>query len=404
MKRIVSINLGNSESTGNIMRGITNSAIDLGYEAICAYPLRLKNNKILDKDIVICGIFHNLLSGMIDRLIGISNCGSFFSTWKLIRKLEKFHPEIIHLHNIHGGYINLPMLFRYMKKNNISLVWTLHDCWAFTGRCPHFVLSKCEKWKTGCYSCPFPKNYYPATLFDTSKVMWKLKKKWFTSLKDVTIVTPSKWLAELVEKSFLKKYPIKVINNGIELEVFKPKESNFKKKYKIEKKFVILGVSSGWSPRKGIDIFIKLSKELNENYQIVLVGTNDKIDKILPKNIISIHHTHNQEQLIEIYSAANVFLNPTREDTFPTVNIEALACGIPVITFKTGGSPEIIDNLSGIIVECDDLVGLKHAIELTCENKKFLKKDCLKRAKFFEKQKRFTEYIKIYDSIIERRK
>lgn len=404
MTKIVSINLGNNESTGNIMRGITKCAKESGYNAICAYPLRLKNAKIMESDIVICGKWFHILNGIIDSFIGISNCGALLSTLRLLHKLKKIQPELIHLHNIHGGYINIPLLFRYIKKNNISLVWTLHDCWSFTGRCPHFILSKCNKWKTGCFECPFPKNYYPAVLADRTKLMWKLKKKWFTSIEDLTIITPSKWLADLTRESYLSKYPVKVINNGIRMDIFNPKENKFRKEYNIRKKFIVLGVSSGWSPRKGLDIFIKLEKNLGEEYQIVLVGTNSTIDKNLPPSIISIHHTSNQEELAEIYTAANVFVNPTREDTFPTVNIEALACGTPVITFKTGGSPEILDINSGIVVECDDIDSLQDAIKETCEKNKFTEENCVKRAKHFDIDNRFKDYIKIYNDILERSK
>ena len=221
------------------------------------------------------------------------------------------------------------MLFKYIKKNNIPTVWTLHDCWPFTGKCPYFTIVKCEKWKNGCYKCPQYKDY-PKTLYDNTKQMWKLKKKWFTGVHNLTIVTPSEWLAKLVHESYLKEYPVKIINNGIDLNLFRPSEKNrtdVVKKIK-KQKYIVLGVAFDWGFRKGLDIFIKLTDILpTDKYQIVLVGTSSIIDKELPKSIISVHRTQNQEELVELYTLADVFAMPTREENFPTVNLEALACG-----------------------------------------------------------------------------
>ena len=173
--------------------------------------------------------------------------------------MEKIKPDLVHCHNLHGWYLNLPLFFRYIKKHHIPVVWTLHDCWALTGQCPHFTISKCEKWKTGCHDCPYPHNEYPQTIVDRSKEMWNLKKKWFTGVENMTIVTPSQWLADLVKQSYLKEYPVQVINNGIDLTVFKPTESTFRAKYHLENKYIILGVSLGWNYKKGLDVFVELS-------------------------------------------------------------------------------------------------------------------------------------------------
>ena len=215
----------------------------------------------------------------------------------------------------------------------------------------------------------------------------------------MTIVTPSQWLAGLVKESYLKDYPVRVINNGIDVDVFKPSDSNFRVQHNIPtNKFILLGISFGWGKRKGLDVFVELANRLASNkYQIVLVGTDEKVDKLLPPNIISIHTTQNQKELAEIYTAADLFVNPTREENYPTVNMEALACGTPVLTFKTGGSPEIIDETCGSVVPCDDIDALESEIRRICETNPYSTEDCLKRAESFDMNLRFKEYVKLYE-------
>lgn len=318
-------------------------------------------------------------------------------TAKLISKLKGIKPNIVHLHNLHNCYINLPMLFDYIKKSKINVVWTLHDCWGFTGLCSHFTILNCIKWKTGCFECPNKKGYPPAA-FDKTKTMWKLKRKWFTGVENMTIVTPSKWLADLVKQSYLKDYPVKVINNGIDLDIFKPTQSNFREKHNLKDKFIVLGVAFGWGKRKGLDVFVELSKRLDSNkYQIVLVGTDNNIDAQLPSNIISIHRTQNQVELAEIYTAADVFANPTREENYPTVNMESIACGTPVLTFRTGGSPESLDENTGLVINCNDIDAMEKEIIRICETKPYSVEDCLKRAKRFDMNDKYKEYIELYE-------
>ena len=229
--------------------------------------------------------------------------------------------------------------------------------------------------------------------------MWKLKKYFFTGIENCTIVTPSQWLANLVKQSFLKNYPIKVINNGIDLSVFQPTESDFRERHNLANKKIVLGVAFSWDKRKGSDIFIELSKRLPCDYQIILVGTNSQLKKQLPPNIISINRTQNQKELAEIYTAADVFANPTREENYPTVNMEAIACGTPVVTFRTGGSPEILDDTCGSIVDCDDIDSMEIEIRRICEQKPYTVEACLKRAKSFDMNDRFEEYVDLYKEI-----
>lgn len=329
------------------------------------------------------------------RVFGNNGFNSKSATRKLIRQLKIFNPDMIHLHNMHGHNVDLKLLFDYLGESNKNVVWTFHDCWAFTGYCAHFTMVKCDKWKNGCENCPQKRE--TTWFFDKSKNVYNKKKTCINKLKNLTVITPSKWLAGLVKQSFLQDYPVKVINNGIDLSVFKPTEGNFREKYNIpQDKIVLLGVAFGWGVKKGLDVFIELAKRLPHNYQIVLVGTSDKTDKQLPKNIISIHRTQNQTELAEIYTAADLFVNPTREENYPTVNMESLACGTPVLTFRTGGSPEIIDDTCGSVVDCDDIDGLESEIKRICTDKPYTQEVCLIRAKSFDMNKRFEEYINLY--------
>ena len=340
----------------------------------------------------------NILHFFLARFLGGNGLYSYFGTQQLIRKLKKYKPDVLHLHNLHASCFHLPSLFKYIKKQDVRTVWTLHDGWAFTGHCANFDMIGCEKWKTGCFACP-QRTAYPKTYVDCSKPMYKRKKQWFTGVKDMTIITPSKWLAGLVKQSFLQEYPVKVINNGIDLSIFKPTESDFRAKYGLENKKILLGVAFGWGTGKGLDVFIELSKRLDERYQIVLVGTDENTDKQLPNNIISIHRTQNQAELAQIYTQADLFVNPTREDNFPTVNIESLACGTPIVTFKTGGSPEIIDETCGVVVEKNDVDGMQREIERICETSPYTKQACILRAQNFDASVKFGEYVQLYQKV-----
>ena len=402
--KVVQINMTPNGSTGKIMRQITSTARAAGIEAYSftteIFSVKKKAPRVDEENLHYFGsFFENMLHNYLGKLLGLNGYFSYFGTLGLIRELKKISPDIVHLHNLHNFCINLPLLFRYLKKNNIKVVWTLHDCWAFTGHCPHFDMCGCDKWKSGCFKCGQLRGY-PKSYLNTSKTMYNAKRKMFTSLENLTLVTPSEWLAGLVRESFLKDLPIKVINNGIDLSVFKPTPSDFRKKFGLEDKKLVLAVSFGWGKRKGLDALLELARRLPENYTLCLVGTNEELDKTLPGNIISIHRTNNQKELAEIYSAADVFVTPTREDNFPTVNLEALACGTPVVTFRTGGSPECIDLTCGSVVGKDDIDAMEKEIIRICEEVPYSKEACLKRSERFSMQERFDEYIGLYLELI----
>lgn len=341
-----------------------------------------------------------LLSGICSRITGLHGIWNIWGTRELIKKLEQIEPDIIHLHNIHMWNTNVPMLFKYIKKNNVRVVWTLHDCWAFTGQCPYFSAVKCEKWKQGCGKCA-QLGRYPKSVLDNTKTVFKLKKKWFKNVKQMVLVTPSNWLLDLTKESFLNEYSALCINNGIDLEIFKPRVSRFREKYHIQDKRIVLGVAFEWGFRKGLDVFVELSKVLDSGYVIVLVGYNGKIDC---DNIITINRTHDQVELAEIYSTVDVFFNPTREDNFPTVNIEALACGTPVVTFNSGGSSEMIDNTCGVALETENIEEIKSSIIGTIEAKELTPVACRNRALKYSNKDKFREYVDIYEKLMEGRK
>lgn len=275
------------------------------------------------------------------RLFDTHGFGSKRATRKFLDWAEEYKPDLLWLHNIHGYYINVEMLFGWIKQHpEMRVKWTLHDCWAFTGHCTYFTVAKCNQWQTECLNCSQLRRYPACVGLSSVRKNFERKRHAFTGVKNLTLITPSKWLADLTRESFLKEYPVEVHYNTIDTNIFKPTPSNFKKKYGLQGKLMILGVANIWEERKGFYDFIKLSKMLDDQYVIVLVGLNENQIKKLPQNIIGITRTNNPRELAEIYTAADFFFNPTYEDNYPTVNLEAQACGTVVITYDTGGAKE----------------------------------------------------------------
>ena len=382
-------------STGKICDSVSKLLTEKGIENYIFY-IYGENPEKRDNYIRYGNIVYQKFQGLKSHVFGNYGFNSFWATKWLLKQINKINPDIVHIHNIHGHDCNFESLFSYLKMKKIKVYYTFHDCWAFTGYCPHFIMSKCEGWKDGCGNCPSRHRY--SWFFDNSAKNLSRKRKALKGL-DLTVITPSKWLADLVKETYLQDVPVKIINNGIDLSVFKPRNSDFKEKHGLNDKKIVLGVALGWSDAKGLDVFVYLSKRLPKDYKIVLIGTDAEIDKKL-HNIITIHRTQNQKELAEIYSAADVFVNPTREDTYPTVNMEALACGTPVLTFRTGGSPEIIDNTCGSVVKCDNIEELEKEIIRLCSNINYSVEACLNRAKEFDKNERFKEYLELYKTVI----
>ena len=337
-------------STGRICTDLATALEAQGHEVKIAYGRENVPEQFQKYAVRIGTDLDVKLHGVKARLLDGAGFGSKRATEKFIEWVKEYDPDVIHLHNIHGYYINVEVLFNYLKVCGKKIIWTLHDCWAFTGHTPYCDSVNCERWIQGCYECPIIKSY-PASFVDKSKQNWKRKKEIFSGIKDLTIITPSEWLAGLVKKSFLEEYPVKVINNGIDTSRFYPIESDFRKKNGLEGKFVLLGVATVFDDMKGYSDFLKLREMLEDEYHIVLVGLTKEQIKDLPRGILGIERTSSVRELAEIYSAADLFLNLSYCDNYPTVNIEAMSCGTPVLTYKTGGSPEIVEKYGGIIAE-----------------------------------------------------
>ena len=341
--------------------------------------------------------FHNAVSRFTDH----AGLYSWAATRKIIREIRAFQPDLIHLHTLHGFYVNYEMLFRFLKEANIPVIWTLHDCWPFTGHCSYYSFIKCERWKNECFDCPQKRNYPASILFDRSRSNYWDKRKEFTSVRRMVLVPVSNWLAGELSSSFLKDISIQVIHNGIDIDVFSPFNS-VKAEHKLNNKFVIIGVANNWVARKGLGEFLKLSKMLDEDEIIVLVGLSANQAKNLPGNIIGFCRVGNTGQLANLYSSADVFFNPTFEDNFPTTNLEALSCGIPVITYHTGGSTEAIDDHTGYVVEQGNIQDALWAIrEVKRKGKSHFLPLCRERAvRFFNKYERYDDYIKLYKKML----
>jgi len=395
MPKLLQINsTANWGSTGKIAEQIGELVISKGWESYIAYGRYA--NKSKSKLIKIgskLGMFCHLVES---RLFDNHGLASRIATRQLVKEIKRINPDIIHLHNIHGYYLNYKILFNYLNGVDTPVVWTLHDCWSFTGHCAHFIDAECYKWKKGCKNCTKYKGY-PSAYTDQSERNYEIKKLLFTYKNNIFLAPASKWLSDFVGESYFKGKKRDVFHNGINLNVFKPSEWEQTDKTKI------IGVSSVWNKAKGLEDIYKLREILDPNkYDITIVGLNQEQKDNLPEGINGILRTNSAEELAELYSNANVFVNPTYADTFPTTNLEALACGIPVITYRTGGSPESITPNTGYVVEQGDINGVINAIkEIESRGKQYYSDACRKYAEEnFDKDKCFAKYIDLYNELL----
>lgn len=379
-------------STGRICTDIAEILNQKGHDCLIAYGRETVPARYADIAIRTDSVTGVKLHALQSRVFDNSGFIRKKATEKLTKSIMQYAPDVIHLHNLHGYYINVEALFDFLKKYRKPVVWTLHDCWAFTGHCTHFDKIGCSMWKQGCAACP-QKTRYPASyLFDRSKKNYQRKKELFQGVERMTIVTPSCWLASFVKQSFLKEYPLQVIHNGIDCNIFKPTTGRFREDYGIVNPKVVLGVASGFDAGKGFYDFLQLSKKIKPNYMIVLVGLTKRQAAELPDNIIGIERTNDVAQLAEIYAAADVFVNPTYEDNYPTTNLEAQCCGTPAITYNTGGSIESVPKTQ--VVNQGDIDALLKKIYDVCERGDF----SLPERGQFDKMKAFEKYIALYET------
>lgn len=430
-------------STGRIMRDLAETYMQAGHECILAYGrgtvLDADRQELLRKFQGHCTFYriggrmaklNNDIHGIESRLWDHHGFSSRLATKWLVEYLRREKPEVLHLHNLHGYYVNVEQLFRYIKEEKPKVIWTLHDCWSYTGHCSYYDYVKCFQWEKGCQNCPQKKEYPGSILWDRSAQNYVKKKAVFTGVPDLTLVTPSEWLKEQLQRSFLKSYPAVVIKNGIDLHTFSEAGRSLTQKtdkellegsQKIAKRpqagYTVLGVASVWTKRKGIRYFVSLAKHLPENYNLQLVGLSvkqcqelEERKKQIPylQKITGILRTASVEELAEYYRSADVYVNPTLEDNFPTTNLEALASGTPVVTFRTGGSPECLATEQqrdqkifpcGIVVPKEDTKGLCHAVRKICEAPADIREkqrmQCAAWAKNYEKNDRYQEYLKL---------
>lgn len=403
MPKILQIAISaNWGSAGKIAEQIGLVAMSHGWESYIAYGRHANPSK---SHLIRVGSNWTLKAHYAETLLfDNQGLGSRCSTKKLIKNIEEIKPDIIHLHNIHGHYINYPILFDFLRQKDIPVVWTLHDCWSFTGRCTHFENWGCEKWKTLCEHCPQKSGYALSSIIDKSRRNFEMKKNAFTSLSNLTMVPVSRWLKGLLKESYFKNTAIHLIQNGIDLSRYKINENKSTlSKYGIdETKPYIIGVSSVWNANKGLTDFYDLRAKLPNNIQIVMVGLKEEQVQKLPQGIIGIKRTESVEELTALYTFASALANTTYGDTFPTVNIESLACGTPVVTYRTGGSPEIIDENTGIVVEKGNTKQLAEALQIMLsKGKEFYCQICVDRAhNNFDMHKKFEEYFELYKSLL----
>lgn len=401
MPTLFQINItANWGSHGRIAEEIGNLVMQEGWSSYIAYGRWANPSK---SELIRIGSMNDeRLHAVLSRILDNQGLASASATRALIKKIASVKPSIVHLHNIHGYYLNYPILFNFLRSLNCPVVWTLHDCWPITGHCSHFMYSGCEKWKTRCFDCE-EKNEYPKSIvFDRSSGNYTKKKEIFTSLDNLTLVPVSNWLNEILKESFLSSVPSKCIQNGIDTNLFHV-IAGAKEKIGLDKKKVILAVASNWTLKKGLSDIVAIRDSLSSNYAIVIVGLNEAQVRALPSGIHGITRTDCIEELVQYYSAADVFINPTYEDTFPTTNIEALACGTPVITYNTGGSPESLNSQTGIVIPRGDRRALTQAIEQICNtwDREAVRTTCRNRAiECFQKEDRFQEYLQLYQSLL----
>lgn len=388
--KLIQINVtANYGSTGKIVEAIGQVAVSQGWESLVAYG-RMSNHS--SSELIKVGTrIDPYVHYLYDRLFDREGLSSKRATKALVMRIKAISPDIIHLHNIHDHYLNYNILFEYLNQTDIKVVWTFHDCWAFTGHCYHFVQVDCMKWETQCRDC-IQKHKF----IDCSRENYQIKKTLFTSCENLTIVPCSEWMGNFVKKSFFKEKPIRVIHNGVDLSVFKVLP-----KYRLnDDKFRVLAVSNVWTSSKGIDDVYRLRSLLSVDFVITVVGLSVNQIKSLPKGVEGMPRTKNVYELVQLYNKSDVLINPTYADTFPTVNLEALACGIPVITYRTGGSPEAIDEKTGIVVEQGNVESLAQAI-VGLKNNPLSSEDCRARAEeYFDKDKCFKKYIELYEEIL----
>ena len=403
MKRLLQINVtANQGSHGRIAENIGAAAMARGWESYIAYG-RGGDVHSMSTLIHVSSAPDSYVHAAATRLADAHGLASAAATRRLVRTIEEINPDIVHLHNIHGYYLNYPILFRALKERGCPVVWTLHDCWPLTGHCAHFDAAGCDRWKSHCHDCPELKSY-PKSFVDASRRNFDIKRRCFTLIENqLTLVPVSDWLADIVEQSFLRHCNIHRIYNGIDTEVFRPvKIAGGSGSVDGDSRRIVLGVASVWTPRKGLDDLLALSNILPADYRLVIVGLSPLQLRRLPASVEGIGRVDDIERLARLYSAASVFVNPTYEEAFGLTNVEAMACGTPVMTYNSGGCSEVVTPAVGRVVEKGDVAGLLRAIEdIACGDNRVLCDSCREYAvERFDSRRCSADYLDLYESLL----
>lgn len=384
-------------STGRIVAEICTAAQEKGYNTLTAYSYGEENS-------VLSGY---KISTQASRRMSVLKCRLFGEnvhlakndTKKLVKKIKEYAPDIVHLHNLHGYYLDFEILFDCLREIDVPVVWTLHDNYAFTGHCTYPERMDCKKYETLCHSCPAKKRYPKSLFFDTAKKSYLEKKRIFTSVPKLHVVTPSHWLGGCAKNSFLGKFPVTVINNGVNTQIFRPTESDVFDEIRKNHSFITISAAATWGKAKGYDILLEIAKKMPPYVHMVVVGVTKELKDSMPPNMTGVLKTNDAYELARLYSAADVFVNPTRNDTFSMVNVEAFSCGIPVITSDAGGTKETISPESGTVVKSEDCDAFCRAILSYAENAPS-KEAVLKHAERFSSKVMTENYLNLYKEIL----
>ena len=385
-------------STGIIVEDLHNLCLQNGIDSYVSYSTTNKNPDEIKNGYIIGRILGKKVHALLSRIGGKQAYFSSLATRKFIRYIKKIKPDIVHLHNLHSNYINMNMLLDYLGKNNIETIITLHDCWFYTGGCFHYTAAGCSKWLEGCGNCPKKMQDTPALLKDNSKRILADRKKYFSAMKRLTVVGVSEWIVEEARKTFLKDANTCYIYNGIDTGFFKPTPSDFRSKYNLENKFLILAPASKWLKPVNKDTFKYFTNNLPDDCVIVMLGCTEAQKNNLPKNILALDYIKDRDELRKVYSACDVFVNCTREESFSLVNVEPQACGTPVVTYRNTGAQETVDNNCSFSVETGNYKELlKATLSIKKKGKNIFSEDCIKWTKQnFELTNNYLKYIELY--------
>ena len=345
-------------STGRIAAEKCRELMTQGHQCVLAYG-REKGNC---EDVPTVRIGSDLdfkIHGAMNRILDNHGFGSASATRRFLGWVQEYDPDVIWLHNIHGYYLHIGLLFGYLRSCGKKILWTLHDCWAFTGHCAYFDFVGCDKWKTGCHDCPQKKSYPASLMLDNSRRNFERKRRLFTGIPDMTLFVPSNWLASRVKVGFLGEYPVEVVYNTVNREVFCPTPGDFRSQYGMEDRLILLGVANVWDDRKGLKDFLALSEMLGERYQIVLVGLSPEQIRQLPSGILGLPRTNSVRELAQLYTTADLYVSPSVEETFGMTVLEARCCGTEVIVYQETACEEVVNQFGGIAVPR----GAEHLLE-----------------------------------------